>query len=148
MQMNNNVKDPRISFRNVILGKNTKGGDRIQLYLGGEQEGGNEQVMQLIETLSQFITHPRGIVLDLHIADRQSNEGRQFKSAFAFVKAVQDKAFGGGARPTQRFVPLAPVPVAPVAPIMAQHTAPTVGIAPVQPRNVNAAIRAGWPRSA
>lgn len=103
--MENGSKDPLISFRSVMLGKNKKGGDRIQLYLGGHtDERGNEVIKTLIEALTAGLENPRGVKLDLHVNDRESEDGRTFKSAFGFVKQVEDR--DAQKAPPKKFVPV------------------------------------------
>lgn len=104
--MDNKPKDPMTKFRSVNVGKNSKGGDRYQLTLGGDSQNGNAEIEQLIETLTALKDSPRGVKLDIHISDKEY-EGRKFKSAIAFVRAVQEMGANGGGRgpaPT-RFVP-------------------------------------------
>lgn len=86
-------QDPMLKFRSVIRGKNSKGGDRSQLYLA------QEQALALIEVLQANIENPRGVKLDLHISKKESQDGRAFDSAIMFVKAVQEASTvrpGGG----------------------------------------------------
>lgn len=87
-------KDPMVSFRSVIVGKNRKGGDRFQLYLT------SEAAKNLAGILTEGLTHQPGLKIDLHIAERSTDDGRKFNAAFAFVKEVQSKTAGAGAAPT------------------------------------------------
>lgn len=104
--MEERSKDPMISFRSVMQGQNKKGGDRIQLYLGGESERGNEQIETLIAALQAELENPKGVKLDIHINDRTTNDGsRTFKSAFGFVKAVEERPGQGTQAAPKRFVP-------------------------------------------
>jgi hypothetical protein len=94
------TKDPMVKFRSVIRGKNSKGGDRFQLYIGGNQETGNADLETFIQVLQEQLGNPKGAKVDLHISQKEY-EGRKFDSAIAFVKAT-----GDGAAPTKRtFVP-------------------------------------------
>lgn len=88
------TKDTMVTFRSTIAGKNSKGGDRTQLYLT------QEQAQTLIDELSAHITNDLGVKIDLHVSERTAKEtGRKFKSAIAFVKAVQPQSGGfGGAQ--------------------------------------------------
>jgi hypothetical protein len=101
------TKDPMTKFRSVIRGKNSKGGDRFQLYLTQEEAGA------LVETINANIGNPKGVKLDLHISKKEY-EGRTFDSAIAFVKAVQESSATGGARTggATRFVEKKPTNVA------------------------------------
>lgn len=104
-------KDPILGFRSVIQGQNKKGGDRIQLYLGGHtDERGNQAIQQLIDSLTEALNNPKGVKLDIHIQDKTTNDGsRTFKSAFGFVKPVEDGPGGQqAAAAPKRFVPKAP----------------------------------------
>lgn len=101
--MDNRAKDPMIKFRSVIKGKNSKGGDRHQLYLD------QENAALLIETIQANITNPKGVKIDLHVSRKTAQEsGREFDSAICFVKAVSDMG-APGARPAgpTRFAPKA-----------------------------------------
>jgi len=82
-------QDPMLKFRAVMRGKNSKGGDRTQLYLA------QEQAIILIETLQANIENPRGVKLDLHVSKKE-HDGRSFDSGIMFVKAVQDAPQRGG----------------------------------------------------
>ncbi len=83
-------QDPMIKFRAVMRGKNSKGGDRTQLYLA------QEQALLLIETLQAHLENPRGVKLDLHVSKKESQDGRAFDSAIVFVKGVQEMGAARG----------------------------------------------------
>lgn len=87
--MNDRPKDPMTTFRSVIRGKNSKGGDRFQLYLTPEM------ATQIAQLVTEQNTSEKGVKLDLHIS-RKTYEGREFDSAIAFVKTVQE-GIGGRA---------------------------------------------------
>lgn len=87
------TQDPMILFRAVQLGKNSKGGDRVQLKLN------NEETQKLINELAATLTNVRGAKIDLHISEK-TYQGRTFDSAIAFVKPVAEppgSAPGAGA---------------------------------------------------
>lgn len=90
-------KDPLIGFRGVQEGQNSKGGDRITLTLGGEKDKDKEALKTFIEVLQANLDAPKGVKIDIHISDKEY-EGRSFRSAFCFVRAVQDMPFGGFAK--------------------------------------------------
>lgn len=99
-------KDPIVGFRSVIKGTNSKGGTRIQLYLGGHQERGNQAIKELLEYLAANADNPTGVKLDLHINRKKTHDGtREFDSAFCFVKPVEQKQQGtwapAGTQPAQ-----------------------------------------------
>jgi hypothetical protein len=83
-----------IVFRSTIRGKNSKGGDRLQLYVS------QENIQLLIDTLAENLTNPKGAKLDIHTSKKESSDGRTFDSTIAFVKGVTE---GRGAAPG-RFV--------------------------------------------
>lgn len=90
-------KDPLINVRNVIRGKNSKGADRFQLYIGGEDQYGNDAIVALIETLQANVTNPKGVKIDLHVGRRTTNDGsREFDSAYFFVKKVEESSTNRG----------------------------------------------------
>ena len=94
-------KDVMIKFRSTIIGKNSKGGDRVQLYLN--QEEGNALLGELQAALTAG--GERGAKLDVHTSDKE-HDGRKFKSTIAFVKPVQAEGATGGNRPApKKFVP-------------------------------------------
>lgn len=77
----------------MIKGKNSKGGDRTQLYLS------QEKAKELGEILSILCMNEKGVKLDLHISRKRTNDGaREFDSAIAFIKPVMDApgGYGGG----------------------------------------------------
>jgi hypothetical protein len=89
--MTEKAKDPMTKFRSVIRGKNSKGGDRFQLYLT------TEEATALVATITANLANPKGVKLDLHVSKKEF-EGRTFDSAIAFVKAVSEGpggSFGG-----------------------------------------------------
>ena len=85
-------KDTMIKFRSTVRGKNSKGGDRIQLYLT------QEEAQSLITTLTNS-NGTTGVKLDIHTNKKTTEAGRTFDSSFAFVKQVQEAA----TRPTGTF---------------------------------------------
>lgn len=98
-------KDPLIAVRSTVRGKNSKGGDRLTLYISQEVAG------ELLAVLSQLKDETRGVKLDIH-TNKKEYEGRSFDSSFFFVKAVQEGRAGssaGGAPAPTRFKPKAPV---------------------------------------
>jgi len=84
-------KDTMFKTRNLIRGKNSKGGDRVQMYLA------REEVVTLAETLTDLLTGDleKGVKVDLHISQRESEDGRKFESAIFFVKEVSNAPGGG-----------------------------------------------------
>ena len=89
---NQQAKDPLIGFRSVIIGKDSKGADRYQLFLT------QEEAVNLANALGEGSSNERGVKLDIHIGDRKTNDGtRTFKSAYTFVKQVQESSSGFGA---------------------------------------------------
>lgn len=94
------TKDPLISFRSVMIGKDSKGADRYQLFLT------SEEASNLANALGDSLDNERGVKLDIHIGDRQTNDGsRTFKSAYTFVKKVQEGPGGFGASASQAATP-------------------------------------------
>ena len=92
MQQNANAerpKDPMVTFRSVKRGKNSKGGDRTELYLTPEM------AQLLIQELTTGLANPRGVKIDLHVSEKQY-EGRTFDSAICFVKPTQEPPTRGG----------------------------------------------------
>ena len=96
--MQEQKKDPIIGFRSVKVGKDKKGADRIELFLGGDKgsEGrparGNQAIEELIAFLQEALQNPNGCKLDVHIGERQTNDGRRtFLSAYAFLKFTEDR---------------------------------------------------------
>lgn len=86
-------KDLMILFRSTTRGKNSKGGDRLKLYMN------QEQAQALAETILS-LNAERGVNLDFHTSKKTTEDGtRQFDSTIAFVKATQEKGagFGGAA---------------------------------------------------
>jgi hypothetical protein len=95
MTMNNNLpKDPMILVRSTLKGKNSKGADRYQLYFT------QEMALELIGVLTANIENPKGVKLDLHIAEKEK-DGRKFLSSFAFVKAVSDSPQNSAGGPSR-----------------------------------------------
>ena len=89
--MSEQVKDTMIMFRSTIVGKNSKGADRFQLYLT------SEQAASLANSITEQLGNELGVKLDVHISDRvQEATGRKFKSTIAFVKPVQEQGALGG----------------------------------------------------
>lgn len=83
-------KDTMIKFRSTIKGKNSKGGDRLQLYLT------LEDARELAATLESKLGEAtdRGVKIDLHTAERETDGGRKFLASFAFVKTVTEGTNG------------------------------------------------------
>lgn len=100
--MSDQPKDVMIKFRSTIPGKNSKGGDRLQLYLSTEEA---EALMGELQAAVKA-GGERGAKLDIHTSEKE-HDGRKFKSSIAFVKAVQEAgATGGAGRPApKKFVP-------------------------------------------
>lgn len=76
-------KDLMIKFKGAEMKKNSKGGDYIVLKLLPDE------LEVFIEDMRSKVTE-RGIRLDVHVSDKSSEDGRQFKSAIAFVKGIQE----------------------------------------------------------
>lgn len=91
-----------VKFRSTIRGKNSKGGDRIQLYLNPEE--GEALLGELQSALAAG--GEKGAKLDVHTSVKEAN-GRKFDSSIAFVKPVQGEGVATGAnRPApKKFVP-------------------------------------------
>lgn len=91
-------KDTMIKFRSTIKGKNSKGGDRLQLYLS------LDDARELASTLEAKLgeASEKGVKIDLHTSERETNEGRKFLASFAFVKTVAD---GVGTPAPKQFAP-------------------------------------------
>ena len=84
------IQDKLIGFSNVKKGKNSKGGDRAQLYMT------TEAAQELSEIIIEKAAAGKGIKLDLHFTVRKnSSTGREFDSAFMFVKEKMDMPAGG-----------------------------------------------------
>lgn len=83
-------KDTMIKFKGADMKKNSKGGDYIILKLKPEE------VEVLINELKNN-NNERGIRLDVHVNEKESEDGRAFLSAIMFVKGIQE--FGKGPRP-------------------------------------------------
>jgi hypothetical protein len=81
-------KDTMIKFRSTIKGKNIKGGDRLQLYLS------LDDARELAATLESKLgeASDRGVKIDLHTTERETDGGRKFLASFAFVKTVEAQA--------------------------------------------------------
>ena len=85
--MANLTKDPMILFRNTKRGKNSKGGDRLELYLT------IEEAAKVVAACEANKGNPRGIKFDFHTSQKEY-QGRSFDSTICFIKAVQP--FGSG----------------------------------------------------
>lgn len=95
------TKDTIINFKSTTLGKNSKGGDRIQLSMS------QEEVARMIETLTTHAGNDRGVKLDVHVSVKETNDGsRTFLSGFSFVKPIQEFGAnkGGGNGGNVRYV--------------------------------------------
>lgn len=77
-------KDTMIKFRSTIRGKNSKGGDRLQLYLS------NEEATALLTEI-QKTNGTTGVKLDIHTNKKTTEDGRSFDSSFGFVRTVASK---------------------------------------------------------
>ena len=102
-QVNNQVKDPIISFKSVAQSVNDQGKKRVTLSMS------QEQTLTLIETLTAAAGNVRGTKLDIHIKKKETNDGsRTFDSAFAFVKQIQEFGAGRGAGASGQSFPKSP----------------------------------------
>jgi len=77
-------KDTMIKFRSTIRGKNSKGGDRLQLYLT------NEEATALLNEI-QKSNGATGVKLDIHTNKKTTEDGRTFDSSFGFCRTVMGK---------------------------------------------------------
>jgi hypothetical protein len=85
-QTQSQTKDPIVNFRSVKKGKNSKQGDRIELYL--TPEAAAKFASDLAE---QALSSDLGIKVDLHINQRvRESNGKPFDTAFAFIKSTQE----------------------------------------------------------
>jgi hypothetical protein len=76
-------KDLMIKFKGVDMKKNSKGGDYLILKLNPEE------TEAFVAELQGKVTD-RGIRLDIHVSDKESEGGRAFKSGICFVKGIQE----------------------------------------------------------
>jgi len=95
--MSEQVQDKLISFTNVVRGKNKKDNDRFQLYISPEV------AVELAELLVEKASgESRGVKLDLHFATRVVKaSGKEFETAFMFVKEKQASPFGSSSSNTK-----------------------------------------------
>ncbi len=89
-------KDPIITVRSTMKGKDSKQRDVLTLYIGGEGERNVGQVDTLIAALVAAKDNPAGVKLKIHTEQKEYN-GRTFDSSFFFVSVVGDAP----GRPTQ-----------------------------------------------
>lgn len=85
-------KDPMVTFRSTVRGKNSKGGDRTQLYLNLEMAN------LLISEITKGLSDPLqlGVKLDIHTSKKiAQGTNREFDSTICFVKPVQEASSGG-----------------------------------------------------
>lgn len=98
MSTNNNMtKDPMIVFKSVKRTTDENGKLRVSLSMS------KEETAKLIEVLQALASSERGTKLDVHVRERETNDGsRRFDSAFAFVKEIQEFGAnaGGGQKKT------------------------------------------------
>ena len=79
-------KDRLFGYRNTIRDKDTKGRDRLQVYLN------QEDVPAMIEILQGLTGNEGGVKFIFHTGPKtNSATGHTFDSTFGFVKAVQAK---------------------------------------------------------
>ena len=76
-------KDILLTFKSTKKGSDSKGADRLQLYMS------KEELDVLIGTLKEVYTE-RGAVLDIHTGFRESKKGTKFLSSYAFARGVQE----------------------------------------------------------
>lgn len=91
--MSERTKDPMILFKSVKKTVNEAGKLHVALSMN------KEETIKLIEALTTLIETgaERGLKLDVHVSKKESQDGRTFDSAIAFVKVIQDPAaFAGG----------------------------------------------------
>jgi hypothetical protein len=94
--MTNQTKDKIVNFSSVQEGKNSKGDDRVTLYLSPEEA---RNVSALLLTKLEA-SEGLGVKLDVHISDKQTKDGsRSFRSAYGFVipKQNRNNSYNGGA---------------------------------------------------
>lgn len=97
-------KDPLLTARSTIRGKDSKGRDLLKVYINPET------AQQLIDIISQNLENPRGVKLTFHTEKKQSQQGRQFYSTFFFANGVEDReGTVAPAQPVTRFKPKGPV---------------------------------------
>lgn len=91
-------KDVMLKVRATKRGKNSKGGDRLELYLS------QEEVRSLFTVLSELLDHELGVKMDIHTTERVAAEsGRKFDASFFFIKKTQPPP--GGAMPQKKGMP-------------------------------------------
>ncbi len=83
------TKDPIITVRSTMKGKDSKGRDVLTLYIGGEGERNVGAVDTLIDALNALKGSQKGLKLKIH-TEQKEYEGRKFDSSFFFVGEVQD----------------------------------------------------------
>lgn len=92
-------KDRMIVARATVRGKNSKGGDRTQIYLN------TEEAAALVDTLVAAGNNPNGVKIDMHTSEKvNSHTGRPFESTILFVRPVLDAPGGAGARAPGKFI--------------------------------------------
>jgi hypothetical protein len=83
-------KDHLFTFRSTMKDQDSKGRDRIRLYLD------QEQVQIMIDILSANLENEKGVKFSFHTGEKESDQGRSFLSTFGFVSAVAEFGAGGG----------------------------------------------------
>ena len=84
------TKDPLISFRNTIVGKDSKGRDTLSLYLN------REEIPVVVDILNSLADNPTGVKFIFHTGKKTAQDtGRTFDSTFGFIKAVQTAPTNG-----------------------------------------------------
>ena len=98
--MSERSKDVLISTKSTKVSKDSKGRDRY------EYSFDQATVQTLYETLGTMLGNERGVKLDFHTGEKETNDGtRTFLSSFAFVKPIQE--FGANAPAGRTFAPKA-----------------------------------------
>ncbi len=89
-------KDTMIIARSTIRGKNSKGGDRSQLYFSPEN------AEALIGVLQASLGSPSGVKLDIHTTRKTNTQtNKEFDSTILFVKGVEAQVGAGAPRGAQ-----------------------------------------------
>lgn len=97
--MEDRQKDPCVFVRSTVkttgANKKQEPEDRYRFYIGGDERTGNEGVETLIAALEAARENERGIVLDLHCAQKKADNGRVFLSTYFFVKPTAEAPTNG-----------------------------------------------------
>lgn len=100
--MEDRVKDPCVMVRSTLktsgTNKRQEPEDRYKFYIGGDAQSGNQFVDTLIDALVAARENDRGVVLDLHVAKKKSDNGREFYSTYFFIKPTADAPTQGAPR--------------------------------------------------